>query len=47
MRIMGIIRDSFTEKEVQLLEANPNVLRFSEKNITYSPSFKIAAVEFA
>ncbi|MNW40393.1 hypothetical protein D3C74_175060 [compost metagenome] len=29
----------------QGLEPNPSVLRVSEKNITYSPAFKIAAVQ--
>lgn len=34
----------FTEKEIKVLESNPSVLRVSE-NITYSPAFKIAAVQ--
>lgn len=35
----------FTEQEIKVLELNPSVLCASEKNITYSPVFKIAAVE--
>lgn len=42
---MGKIRKSFTEKEIQLLEENPNIQRVTEKNITYSPTFKVAAVQ--
>ncbi|MGG4346429.1 HTH domain-containing protein, partial [Paenibacillus lautus] len=42
---MGKIRKSFTEKEIQLLEENPNIHRVTEKNITYSPTFKVAAVQ--
>jgi len=35
----------FTEKEIKELLQNPNVERCSEKSITYSKSFKIAAIE--
>ncbi|MFJ9502147.1 IS3 family transposase [Brevibacillus centrosporus] len=38
-------RKSFTEQEIQMLEINPNVHRVTEKNITYSPQFKVAAVQ--
>lgn len=38
-------RKSFTEQELQMLEINPNVHRVTEKNITYSPQFKVAAVQ--
>lgn len=41
---MGKIRRSFTEQEIQVLESNPSVLRVSERNITYSPAFKMDAV---
>ncbi|WP_427050465.1 HTH domain-containing protein [Paenibacillus sp. TC-CSREp1] len=42
---MRKIRRVFTEKEIKLLESNPSVLRVSEKNITYSPAFKIVDVQ--
>jgi len=42
---MGKIRRFFTEKEIKVLESNPSILRVSEKNITYAPAFKIAAVQ--
>ena len=35
----------FTEENMKRLEANPNVLHFSETNITYKPEFKLAAVQ--
>ncbi|HEU4965478.1 MAG TPA: HTH domain-containing protein, partial [Bacilli bacterium] len=35
----------FTEHEIRLLEENPNVKLVSDKSITYTPSFKLAAVE--
>lgn len=38
-------RKSFTEQEIQVLEKNPNVYRVTGKNITYSPLFKVAAVQ--
>lgn len=38
-------RKSFTEQEIQMLEKNPNVLRVMGKNISYSPLFKVAAVQ--
>lgn len=38
-------RNQFTEHEMRQLEANPNVAHVTDKSITYSPSFKIAAVK--
>lgn len=38
-------RHRFTAHEIRQLEANPNVLHVSEKAITYSPEFKLAALE--
>ncbi|PSJ85593.1 HTH domain-containing protein, partial [Brevibacillus fortis] len=38
-------RKSFTEQEIHTLENNPNVLRVTGKNITYSPMFKVSAVQ--
>lgn len=35
----------FTEKEIQVLIANPNVLRASEKSITYTDEFKRCFIE--
>jgi putative transposase len=35
----------FNEQEMKQLEQNPSVLRVSEKAITYSPAFKVAAVQ--
>lgn len=34
----------YTEFEIKQLESNPNVLHASEKAITFSPAFKLAAV---
>lgn len=42
---MSIDRKSFTEQEIQMLEKNPNVLRVTGKNISYSPLSKVAAVQ--
>lgn len=38
-------RHRFTAHEIRQLEANPNVSHVSEKAITYSPEFKLAAIE--
>ncbi|MFC0215263.1 IS3 family transposase [Paenibacillus chartarius] len=38
-------RHRFTAHEIRQLEANPNVLHVSEMAITYSPEFKLAALE--
>jgi transposase len=38
-------RHHFTEHEMRQLEANPYVKQVTDKSITYSPSFKIAAVK--
>lgn len=35
----------YTEREIELLEKNPNVKGVSSKSITYSPEFKIRAVK--
>ena len=35
----------YTKQEIELLERNPNVKSVSSKSITYSPAFKIKAVE--
>lgn len=35
----------FTEFQQKQLEANPNVLKVSDRSITYSPAFKVAAVK--
>ena len=35
----------YTESELSLLRSNPNVLKVTKKLITFSPSFKAAAVE--
>lgn len=35
----------FNEKEIKLLENNPNVENVTEKSITYSSTFKLAAVK--
>jgi len=35
----------FTSFEIKELEQNPNVLRVSDRSITYHPEFKIRAVE--
>lgn len=35
----------FTEEQMRKLETNPNVQHVSETNITYTPSFKLAAVQ--
>jgi putative transposase len=45
MQIMERIRKSFTEQEIQLLEGNPNVHHVTKKNITYSPSFRLEAIQ--
>lgn len=36
---------TFTSFEIKELEQNPNVLRVSDRSITYRPEFKIRAVE--
>lgn len=35
----------FTSSEVKELKQNPNILRVSDRSITYHPEFKIRAVE--
>lgn len=45
MNIMRKIRTGFSEAEIRLLESNPNVSRVSGRNISYAPSFKLAAVQ--
>ncbi|OAB26816.1 transposase [Paenibacillus macquariensis subsp. defensor] len=35
----------FNENEIKQLEINPNVENVTEKSITYSPTFKLAAVK--
>ncbi len=35
----------FTEEQMRILEANPNVLRVTESAITYTPAFKLAALQ--
>lgn len=35
----------FTEEQIRMLEANPNVLRVTESAITYTPAFKLAAIQ--
>lgn len=35
----------FNENEIRQLEGNPNVENVTEKSITYSPAFKLAAVK--
>lgn len=35
----------FTEEQMRQLEANPNVQHVSESTITYTPTFKLAAVQ--
>ena len=35
----------FTEFQQKQLEENPNVLKVSDRSITYSPAFKVAAVK--
>jgi transposase len=35
----------FTEMEMKYLENNPNVLRVSDRTISYQPSFKLIAIE--
>lgn len=35
----------FNEHQMKQLEANPNVVKVSEKSITYSPDFKVKAVK--
>lgn len=42
-RIRGISK--FTEQDIKQLEGNLNVQRVSEKSISYSPTFKVAAVQ--
>lgn len=42
---MGKIKRFFTENEIKILKSNLSIPRVSEKNITYSPAFKIAAVQ--
>lgn len=38
-------RDLFTEEQMRQLEENPNVQHVSESTITYTPTFKLAAVQ--
>lgn len=38
-------RHRFTAYEIRQLEVNPNVRHVSEKSITYSPEFKLTALE--
>lgn len=35
----------FTESQRKKLESHPNVIKVSDRSITYSPDFKIIAVE--
>ena len=35
----------FTEEQMEMLETNPNVLRVTESAITYTPAFKLAAIQ--
>ncbi|MBD8498512.1 IS3 family transposase [Paenibacillus arenosi] len=42
---MKRLRKSFTKHEIELLSKNSNVLHVSEKNITYSPTFKVASIQ--
>lgn len=35
----------YTEAQIKQLEANPNVQRVSETNISFTPAFKLAAVK--
>ncbi|MEC0302926.1 IS3 family transposase, partial [Terribacillus saccharophilus] len=35
----------FTEFQQKQLEENPNVLKVSDRSITYSPAFKVVAVK--
>ncbi|WP_438449507.1 helix-turn-helix domain-containing protein, partial [Gorillibacterium sp. sgz5001074] len=35
----------FTEEQIRMLEANPNVQKVSESTITYNPAFKLEALE--
>ena len=37
-------KNLFTEYQIKELEKNPNVLRVSERSITYHPDFKMNAV---
>ena len=37
-------KNLFTEYQIKELEKNPNVLRVSERSITYHPDFKVKAV---
>lgn len=37
-------RKLYTEFEIKQLEGNPNVLHVTEKSLTFSPAFKLAAV---
>lgn len=39
------VRRLFQEHEIQLLSTNPNVIRVTEKSISYAPSFKLAAIQ--
>lgn len=36
---------TFTESQRKELESNPNVIKVSDRSITYSPEFKVKAVE--
>jgi hypothetical protein len=35
----------YTEAQIKQLEANPNVQRVSETNISFTPAFNLAAVK--
>lgn len=37
--------EAFTEQQIRLLEDNPNVLNVTEKTVSYTPAFKLAAIE--
>lgn len=39
------VRRLFKEHEIQMLSTNPNVIRVTEKSISYAPSFKMAAIQ--
>ncbi|CAM4217178.1 hypothetical protein FHS16_000402 [Paenibacillus endophyticus] len=38
-------RSCFTPSQMRLLESNPNVVHVSEKSISYTPEFKLHAVQ--
>lgn len=39
------VRRLFNKDEIQILSKNPNVLRVTEKKITYSPTFKLNCIK--